>query len=229
MPPLSANSQPPKSSSLTPLSLALIVILILSIVGNIWLFMSRQDYKNKSDAKVQSAITAAKAQQTQTDQQAAAKAAKSPYKTFTGSATYGSISFSYPKTFSVYNDTTTSDAPINAYFFPDVVPSPQAKVAYALRLELSSQAYADVLNNYSSQISNGTVKALAYIPPKLKNVANVSTGVILTGAISTANSNSKGTLVIIKVRDKTLKIYDESTSFDSDFTGIVLPSLSFKP
>lgn len=229
MPPLSANSQPPKNSLITPPSVALVVLLILSIVGSVLLFMSRQDYKNKSDAKVQTAVIAAIAEQKQSDQQTAAQAAKAPYKTFTGSATYGSITFSYPKTYSAYNDTTSSDTPINAYFYPDVVPSPQANVSYALRLELTSQTYADVLNGYSSQISDGSIKALAYVPSKLKGVANVSAGTILTGAISTENNDARGTLMLIKVRDKTLKIYDESPNFDADFTNIILPSLTFTP
>jgi hypothetical protein len=35
--------------------------------------------------------------------------------------------------------------------------------------------------------------------------------------------------VVIKVRDKTLKIYTESPQYLSDFNNIVLKSLSFAP
>jgi hypothetical protein len=36
-------------------------------------------------------------------------------------------------------------------------------------------------------------------------------------------------MVVIKVRDKTLKIYTESTDYMSDFNDIVLKNLTFSP
>lgn len=221
---------PPKNPNKRPLvAVVLAVLLLASLIGNFTLYSSRQDYKTKSDQKAAAAALAAtKAENARLSAQFDA-ANKAPYKTYQGSNTYGSITFSYPKTYSVYTDENGTDTPINAYFYPDQVPSVQSNVAYALRAELVNTAYADVLSDFQSEISAGTVKAVAYVPPKMKAVANVSPGMLLTGPISSENSDAQGSLAVIKVRDKTLKIYTESTAYNSDFNNIVLPSLTFAP
>lgn len=64
----------------------------------------------------------------------------------------------------------------------------------------------------------------------MKKVANVQPGIKLDGAIGQSQQGAQnGSMVIIKVRDKTLKIYTQSTSFSADFTKIILPSLTFVP
>lgn len=152
------------------------------------------------------------------------EASKLPYKTYSGSATYGSITFNYPKTWSVYVDENSSQ-PLNAYFYPDVVPGLQTKIAFALRVELVNSDYASVLTLHDAQITDGTLKARAYVPPKMQGVANIQPGVRLDGTIS---QDKQGAMVVMKVRDKTLTIYAESKDFVSDF-NTVLESLTFAP
>jgi hypothetical protein len=78
----------------------------------------------------------------------------------------------------------------------------------------------------SSQITQGKLKAIAYVPPQMKGKADVQTGVRFDGQIE---QNLTGSMVVIKVRDKTIKIYTESTKYLSDFNDTVLKSLTFSP
>lgn len=209
-------------------SIILAVALVVALIFAIWAFQGRQDYKNKSEQKVAVAVVAAQKAQQSKDQAANDALNKLPYSAYTSPAGNGLISFSYPKTWSAYVDTTGSDEPINGYFYPGTVPGVSGTTPFALRLGLVSTSYSDVLSNFSSQISDGTVTVAAYIPPKMKGVANVQVGTRLDGAIS-QNSSVKGAMVVLKIRDKTLQISTQSPDFLADFNNIVLPSLTFAP
>lgn len=202
------------------------VVLIASIGFGYWAYSGRQDYKNNSDKKSAAAVAAAKDAQKAELQKVFDEQAKLPYKTYTGSSTYGSINFNYPKTWSGYVDEASSNEPINGYFHPNIVPGVQSKAAFALRIELVDMAYADVVSDHTSQVQDGTAKAVAYIPPKMVGVANVQPGVRVDGAIA---SDQQGSMVIVKVRDKTLQIYTLGGDFINDFNNVVLPSLTFAP
>ncbi|MGH7157162.1 MAG: hypothetical protein ACREGG_03580, partial [Candidatus Saccharimonadales bacterium] len=223
---VSYNSSPGGSRRII-IVVILIILLVASLIFGGWAYSKMQDYKNNSDKKSAAAVSAAERQlttqlQAQFDQQS-----KSPYKIFQGSPTYGSITFNYPKTWSAYVDTSDSNEPINGYFYPDTVPGIQSKTAFALRVELVDQDYSQILQNFSSQITQGQVTAQAYVPPKLKNTANITAGTYLSGQINTDDQTQHGYMLIIKVRDKTLQIYTESADFLSDFNNTILASLTF--
>lgn len=213
--------------------LTIIIVLALLLIGclgfGMWAFSKMQDYKNNSDKKAAVAVTAAEKKLTEKLQTDFTEQNKSPNKTFKGSPTYGSITFNYPKTWSGYVDTSSNDLPINGYFHPDIVPGIQSKTAYALRVELVSTDYAQVLQSFDNQISQGQVTAKAYVPPRLQGAANVSAGTYLSGQINNEDQAQRGSMVIMKVRDKTLQIYSESNTFANDFNNIVLSSLTFVP
>src|SRR5438128_703436 len=97
-----------KQSGSVIVTALLAVGLILSLAFGAWAFSGRQDYKNNSDKKVTVAVSFAKTQQTATDKAKYDELIKQPYKTFTGSATYGTVSLSYPKTWSAYVDQTNT-------------------------------------------------------------------------------------------------------------------------
>lgn len=209
-----------------------LLILALAAAGGFgwWAFGQRQDYKNNFDKKLSAEVAKAQASQKTQLEQEFAEREKSPNKTFRGSATYGSIIFNYPKTWSGYIDQSNSSEPINGYFFPDIVPSANRSgntpTAFALRIELISTDYAQVVEQFDSQITQGILKALAYVPPKMAGVTNVQTGTRFNGEIE---QDIQGSMVVIKVRDKTLKIYTQSPRYLSDFNNIVLKTLTFAP
>lgn len=208
----------------------LVILLVAALSFGYWAYSGRQDYKNNVDAKISSAVKVAQKNQFDIDNASFVEREKSPYKTFKGPATYGSITFTYPKTWSGYIDESSSTDPIKSLFYPDLVPadtpinnvSPQ----YALRVDLLDQTYDQVLQDFQSNIQQGTLKAAAYVPPKMKNVSGIQTGTKFDGAIE---QGINGSAVVIKVRDKTLKIYTESPKFIKDFNNTILSSLTFVP
>ncbi len=224
--------QPPPAKSKSLLIIIILVVLLLGAISfGAWAFSGRQDYKNNTDAKI--AVAVAAAQKAEDAKQLANynEQLKKPYKTYTGSSTFGSISFSYPLTYSAYIDTSSQSQPIEGYFYPGMVPGIQGDTAFALRVELVDTPYSQVVSQFSSDIQTGTLTSAAYAPPKLKGVSNVQPGTLLTGQVgqdSHGNPQS-GEMVVIPVRDKTLQIYTESSDFFSDFNNIVLPSLTFQP
>src|SRR3989338_3443908 len=211
-------------------SFVLIFVLALAFLGAAffggWDYTSRQDYKDNSDKKAAATVEQAKQTQAADLQKQFDEKEKLPTKTYRCSTTYGTVTFTYPKTWSAYVDETSSSEPINGYFHPDIVPGLQSKAAYALRVELVNTDYSSVVKQHDSQVKDGSAKASAYVPPKMVGVTNVQPGTRLDGAL---DQDTNGSMVIIKVRDKTLQIYTESNDYLSDFTNTVLASLSFAP
>jgi hypothetical protein len=223
-----------KNNQIGGLALALIeFFLVLALLGAIgfgwWAYSGRQDYKNRFNQKLNQELTKALADQKEQLQREFSEKEKSPYKTFQSSATYGSITFDYPKTWSAYVDQSGSSQLIDGYFFPDIVPSvnrSNSPVAFALRIELLNNDYAQEVKQLDSQISQGQLRASAYVPPKMVGVANVQTGTRFDGEIE---NDINGSMVIIRVRDKTLKVYTQSPKYLPDFDNVVLKTLTFVP
>jgi Flp pilus assembly protein TadG len=203
----------------------LAVFFIAAASFGVWAFGQRQDYKNNVDAKVSAAVALNKQQVQIDDAKTYAEQAKNPLKIYTGPDAYGSIHVSYPKTWSAYVDTTSGSQVLDAYFHADYVPSTQAKQPYNLRVQVVATAYSAVMQQYTSQVKAGKVTASPYALPK---VASVS-GSLLTGQILPGDVASSGTMVVLPLRDKTLKIWTESPSFASDFNTYILPNLTFVP
>ena len=208
----------------------LFIISVVFLVGigsfAVWAFISQQDYKNNTDNKVAVAVRASEEAQKVKLAAEFSEKEKSPFKTYSSSATYGSINFNYPKTWSVYIDETNSSVPIAGYFQPNFVPAIRQDATYALRLQLLSSAYDQEVKHFEGQIKSGSLHAVAYIPVKLKGQPNVQAGVKLEGELS---PKKPGIMVILKVRDKTLKISTDGSDTIADFNNTILPSLSFAP
>jgi hypothetical protein len=220
------NFSPKKPITLIVTTVVLGIALAGSLVFGYWAFNGRQDYKNNSDKKSTAAVAIAKSAQAKELQAQFNEQYKNPNKTYQSSATYGSISFNYPKTWSAYVDESSSSEPINGYFYPVQVPGAQSGSAFALRVELVTTAYSQVIQGLSGQIKSGKITADAYMPPQMNGVANAQTGTLLEGQIL---PQQQGTMVVLQVRDKTLKIYTESDNYISDFNNIILVSLKYTP
>ncbi len=213
------------------MSMVAIFLLSLGLFGALvfgfWANGGRSDYKNNSDKKVDQAVAIALANQRIDLQKQFDETSKQPLKSFTGPTTYGTVSFSYPKTWSGYIDQNSGNEPINGYFYPDVVPGIQGNnTVYALRVELLTNEYDQAVKQFDSLVKTGALTAQAYLPPKLSGIKNAQPGTLFTGSIS---KNTTGILLIIKVRDKTLQISTQSKDFTKDFTDTILPSINFVP
>lgn len=192
-----------------------------------WAYMGRQEYKNEADEKIAAAVKTAENRQKLQLEKTFAEQQKSPHRTFRGSPTYGSVSFNYPRTWNVYVDEGQNGSqPLKALLHPEYVPAQKQDTAYALRVEMLSQPYEQVIVQYQGQVSQGRVQASAFVPPKLANQPNVTPGSRFDGQV---NNNRRGSLIVIKVRDKTLIVATDGVDFLNDFNQVVLPTLSFVP
>lgn len=206
--------------------LILVIVFFLAAAGfGYWAFASREDYKNNSDAKVAVAVAAAEKRTQAADAKSFAEEAKNPLKSYVGPSAFGAISIQYPKTWSSYvvegND--NSNTPVDAYFHPDFVPNvADQDQSFSLRVQLVSQSYDQVLNAFNSSAKTGRVTVAPYKLPKVPTIV----GSIVQGQIS---PNKQGTVVILPLRNMTLKIWVDASQFTPDYNNIILPNISFTP
>lgn len=188
----------------------------------LWAFSERQDFKNNVDQKVDTAVGVA-VQNAETAKDAEfVELEKLPNRVFTGSATYGSLSFEYPKTWSVYAQESGSSIVLDVYAHPGVVPGLQSKQPYALRAEILSTRYDTETEKLLRLVERGELTAQAFRPAKLQNVL----GLRVDGAL---DQDTTGAAVYLPLRDRTIRISTESTEFLKDFNDIIIPSITFVP
>lgn len=198
------------------------LFFVASSIFAFWAFAERQDYKDNVDKKIADASAVA-VQKAETAKDAEfIETEKSPVRTYKGPATYGSLSFEYPKTWSVYAEEATSGNVLNLYAFPGVIPGISGDQTYALRVEITSQSYDGEVQAYDGDLEGGTLTASAFRPEKLQNVL----GLRLDGEIE---SEVQGTMILLPLRDRTIKVYTQIPEFVGDLEKIILPSLSFIP
>lgn len=201
---------------LIPLIIASVFALGLAGFG-VWSYLSYLDQKDNTDQKIEVAVVDATAKQAEELELEFAEREKEPNRTFTSSATIGSIKLVYPKTWSVFAEEKEGDSrPLNAFFHPKYVPA--TNTLYALRASVSEQDYAKEVRDFEREIEDGTVTAT---PIEKSGVA----GTRFDGQI---DKDFRGAMVIFPLRDKTLKIWTESEKYLKDFNQIVLKNLTFQ-
>lgn len=216
---------PPKK----PIDIYLVVLVIVSVflmgvLGfGFWAYGGMQDYKKNSDKKVATAVELAKQEtSTQKDKEFVEKE-KIPHKSYKAPSTLASVQFEYPKTWAAFiteNESTNQGTPLDGYIHPDYVHGTQSGTDVALRIQVVSKPYSDMLSQYEGKIKQGKLKIAPYKAPKVSDVL----GVRIEGEI---NKNQKDVMIMLPIRDKTLVVWTESSQFVPDFDNIVLASLKF--
>ena len=200
-----------------------VILLIAAAAFGFWAYSSRQDYKYNSDKKAADvAQIAVQKESTRKDNEFVEKE-KNPLQQYQGPAAFGSVDVSYPKTWSAYVvEEDKGGTHIDGYFHTNFVPGLQSKTAYALRVQVTSQSFEAEMKQFDAKVKAGKVKVTPYAA---KNVPNV-TGARVDGEI---NQGQSGSMVLLPLRDKTIKISTESQQFVGDFNNIILPNLKFSP
>ena len=215
------------NGSINVLLLPLIVVTLLFLgtaYFGYWAYTGRQNYKDNVDTLVAAGVNkAVSAEDTKKDAQFAL-AEEQPLKTYSGPGAYGSIQLQYPKTWSGYvNEDSNGDTDVDGYFDPNVVPDLEGlSSVYALRVQVVNEAYSDVMRNYTNNVTAKTLTATPYSLPKVPSVI----GTRLDGTVAL---NKQGAMIVIPLRNTTLKVWTESTAFLPDFNNNILPNLSFSP
>lgn len=204
-----------------------IVVLVLLLLGTlgfaIWAYTGMMDYKANSDQKSAKAVAIAVQQESSRKDKEFVEKEKQPLKSYLGPDTYGGINLQYPKTWSGFvTQTDKGTTPIDGYFYPNVVPGTQSGTNFALRVQVSGQTYDQEMKAQEAKVKSGKVTAAPVVLPGVPGV----NGTRFTGEI---NQGQKAVLIVLPLRDKTIKIWTETPEFLNDFDTIILPNFKFTP
>lgn len=198
-------------------------LLLVTLIFAIWAFLTMNDYKNNSDKKSAAAVEVAlKDQKTKLDAEFLEKE-KSPFQPYKAASEFGSLALDYPKSWGMYVDTKVSGATssIDGFAHPGYVPSMTSDTAFAFRFQVSTREYSSELKSFDSGVKSGAVKVSPFRPEKVNSVL----GSKIEGQIS---SKRTGVMYLLPLRDKTIKIWTESTAYGADLDSI-MKSLTFVP
>ncbi len=208
--------------SVNPLLLTSILlgVMVAGLLGfGAWSYVNYVDQKDNVDAKISDAVSVAKKEQNDANEKDFIEREKQPTRQLVGPSDLGKMTFSYPKTWSVYVDKDGTSGPYVAYLNPGSVNSVSQKVINAVVVSVEDKKYEDSLSFFETAITKGELKAS---PVKVGD----QQGTRLDGTFS---KEIQGTEVLFKLRDKTLKVAVQSNDFVGDFNNIILPSLTFNP
>lgn len=208
-----------KGSLLVPLILVS-TLLLASIGFGTWAFMGRQDYKNNSDQKVAEAVEVAEENLAIKKDAEFAESYKLPYTHYRGPAAFGTLTVQYPKTWSNYVN-ESGGVPVDGYMQPGFVSANKKDTNFALRYQVTQRHYDEEIRQYESKVKSGKVTTKAYRSPKQESVL----GIRVEGEI---DNRKQGVMVLLPLRDKTIKIWTEGNEFRSDYEKI-LDELTFVP
>jgi hypothetical protein len=196
------------------------VVFLLGAIGfGIWSFMEMQTYKNDYQELVDSAVEAKREELMKEAEDEYNEREKSPYKNYVGPSQYGNVNITYPKTWAAYVNEGGGD-PIEAYFHTNFVPGLETigkTTQYALYVSVLDQAFERSLSPYASNIRAGKATSQPYAAPNVPSAVGAR--------ITAANS----IVVLLPIRDKTLKLETQSPAFYADFDSIILANLTFEP
>lgn len=210
-----------EAGSVNPLVISNVLLAVLTIAFGgvmVWALVNYGDQKDNVDAKVAVAVGEAKKEQAADDEKNFLEREKAPYEQYVGPDDLGRVTFNYPKTWSVYQAKTDANS-MEAYLHPGVVPAIQQGGQFALEVKVRNQSSDQVLSGYESSVKRGELKSTQV-------VINGSSATRLDGAFG---KDLKGSIVIFKLRDKTLTLATDAETYRSDFDNVILKSLDFNP
>lgn len=198
--------------------LLIMIALLVLIVGlsglSAWLYVQYDEQKTDVDGKITVAVAEAKKTQSEIEAKKFAEREKEPRREFAGPEDYGSLSFKYPKTWSVYlaEDPSTSSSRFSAFLHPVVTPPINSKSArFALTVTIENVAYDRALDRYKNLIQKDQLRSSPI-------TVNGHEGTRLDGMLRT---QILGSAALFRVRDKTITITTEAETFREDFDTII--------
>jgi hypothetical protein len=192
----------------------ILAILVISLGGfSVWAFANYVDQKDNVDSIVATQVADEVKKQQDADEVKFTAREKEPNREFAGPEDYGNLTFSYPKTWSlyVYKD-AANGGNFEAYFNPISVPTISTSQQFALRVLIQETDYEKVIASYSSLVSKGDLDKSSV------TTASGAKGTRLDGAFS---KDIHGSAVIFKIRTQTLTIRTDSVTFTADFDALV--------
>ena len=196
-------------------TIVLVVVCLIAAAGIICavvFFLKWDESETNIQGQIDMAVAEAKDEQKTMDEVNFAEREKLPNTEFVGPSDYGSLSFMYPKTWSVYVAKDASNGgDFEAYLNPVQVEPVSNTTINALRVVIYDRPIDQVRTQYDASVKNGKLTSEVY------QVGDV-TGTLYTGQITTYIS---GIMLMIKINDKTAIIQTDSQNFKSDFEALI--------
>lgn len=213
---LSPSIPPKKKTSNTLIETILLVITSIVAIVFICLYVMKYIEWNAIntdlDSQIRAQVAIKVAENTTEMEQQFEEREKYPYKNFSGPVDYGSFSFEYPKTWSVYiAKDAANGGDFEAYLNPVEVNPVSNSTINALRVRIRDTSFETVAKSYESSIKNGKVTM------KNQEVGGVLAN-IYTGELS---SSIHGIVMILKLRDKTVILQTDAMDFENEFYRIL--------
>jgi len=197
------------------------VLFLATSLLAMWAFSDRDVYKNEAALLAQDEAERAVAANAAELEAAFAEREKSPFRSFSSGSTTGNLSFDYPRSWSVYVEESSGNNVMSLFAHPGVVHQESSKKPYAFKAEVINQAYESVVRSYESRVSSGALTSKAFRPA----LVNSQLGVRLDGEVA---ADFSGSVVLLRLRDKTIRFTTESTDFTADFNE-ALKSIQYAP
>lgn len=197
-------------------TIGLIVLVLGAGSLAIWALLNYQDQKSNVDSRVDAAVAEARRDQSEIEQEKFLEEEKNPRREFAGPDDYGRLSFTYPKTWSVY----VNEDPVaagrgrdyTAFLHPITVPPTGIRdQQFAIRVSILAEGYDAHLKTYERLIEDGQLRSTSV------NV-NGEESVRLDGNFS---ETIRGSAVVFKIRDRTAVIRTDADTFRHDFNQLI--------
>ena len=215
-----ANQKTPEQKAKTKRLVMLIALIVVSLLAAtflglfVWMYVMWDDAKTDVDGQIQAAVAiAVNEKQTELEAEFEEKE-KYPLKTFAGPVDYGSLTFEFPKTWSVYvPDSANYGGDYRAFLNPDLVSIVSDGTINALRVYILNSLPDTVLQDYQDAVEDGEMTVSVY----KVNGSNAS----LYSGILPDTDELRGYAAIFKIRDKTVIMQTDAEIFKDDFLKIL--------
>ena len=202
-------------------TVGLIVVSLLAVlfIGLfIWMWVKWNDASTNVKGKVDVAVAEAKNElQTKLESEFDEKE-KYPYKVFTGPTDLGELSFEYPKTWSLYVQSSANrGGDYAAYLNPGQVNVVQDDTVMALRVSIKGTLFDQAISDFAEKVRSGDMT----LSTTVVNGNNVN---VYTGKL---DNEYQGIVCVFKLRDKTVMLQTDSTSVFSDDFYRILKTVKF--
>ena len=197
-------------------TIGLIVISLLAVlfIGLfIWMTFKWNEANTNVQGKIDVAVAKAKNELQAKLENEFAEKEQYPFLTFSGPADFGSLTFEYPKNWSVYiPDDASRGGEFNAYLNPGQVNVVSDSTIMALRVSIRTEQIESILETYNRKVQDGDMT----VASKVVNKINVN---VFTGKL---DNEYQGIVCIFKIRDKTAILQtDSSNVFRENFEKIL--------
>ena len=222
------NSYMPKRGFPFAILATFLIIISLGLIGvSAYLFVQKEEIVIKLNPVIENAEKEVRAEVLSKYQEEFDEYITLKTRTFTSNSDFGSVSFEYPKEWSVYNDLDGSGkntTTYTAYFSPNIVMpvTEKSEFKHALEVKIFKATFETIKESYKSKLSKNLVRIQPY---NLKNEVMEEKGQKITGFVLNKNEVDKGTIIQFVMRDKVIQFYLMQPEYESVFNDLIIKTL----